>query len=307
MNLYFAPLEGITSYIFRNAHSEMFGGCDSYFAPFVTPTDNEKLSIKNLRDILPEKNKNVNLKVQVLTNSAEAFFKFEEKVIKMGYDEVNLNFGCPSGTVVKKGRGAGFLRDRDALNRFLCEVTKKSRMKISVKTRIGYLDGDEMDELINIYNKYNFTNLIIHPRTRVQMYKGEPDMDVFKNAYCISKNRVCYNGNIFSKEDYNRITGDFPNIEGVMIGRGAIKNPAIFREINGGKKLQTKELIEFSKRLIDDYYAVLNSDLFTLYKLKEIWLYQMLNYPEEKKILKAIKKANKLSEFLSAIESLPEI
>ena len=108
MNLYFAPLEGITTYTFRNTHYEMFGGCDEYFAPFITPTENEKLSIKNMRDILPENNAKAPV-VQALASSSAALVDFTERIKQMGYDEVNINFGCPSGTVVKKGRGAGAL------------------------------------------------------------------------------------------------------------------------------------------------------------------------------------------------------
>ena len=135
MKLYFAPLEGITTYTYRNTHREMFGGCDQYFAPFITPSDNEKLSIKCLRDIVPEKNSSVKPIVQVLTNKAESFLKFEEKIKALGYSEVNINLGCPSGTVVKKNRGSGFLREPEALERFLEEVFSASELKIAIKTR----------------------------------------------------------------------------------------------------------------------------------------------------------------------------
>lgn len=306
MNMYFAPLEGITGYIYRNAHREMFGGCDAYYAPFVTPVENERLSIKCLRDIVPEKN-NVNLRVQVLANKPDAFFRFENEIKSMGYSEVNLNFGCPSGTVVKKGRGSGALREPELLDDFMNEVFQSTSLKVSVKTRVGFYDGEEMDNLMNIYNKYPLTSLIIHPRTRQDYYKGEPRMDIFTKAYRNSVNKVCYNGNVFTLEDYERICASYPDLEGVMIGRGAVANPAIFREIRGGAPLSTRELIEFSDLLAERYMEVLKSDAYTLHKLKEIWIYMMNNYPQEKKILKLVKKSGSVRELKKAVENLGEI
>ena len=180
-------------------------------------------------------------------------------------------------------------------------------MKISVKTRTGFYSGDEMGKLMEIYNQYPLSLLIIHPRAREDFYKGEPNQAVFAEAYQQSKSPVCYNGNVFSKEDYQVVTKKYPALDGVMIGRGAIQNPAIFREIRGGARLTTQELIVFSKKLAENYYEVLESTVFTLQKLKEIWAHIMLNFPEEGKIAKAIKKANKISDFMAAIQYLPEL
>ena len=199
MKLYFAPLEGITTYIYRNIHRELFGNADEYFAPFITPSDNEQVSIKSLRDILPERNDAINLVPQVLTSQADAFLKFEGRLKELGYQKVNINIGCPSSTVVKKGRGAGFLRDIYGLDRFFSEIFDKTHLDISVKTRIGFSSSEELDDIIKVYNKYPISSLIIHPRTRVQYYGGEPDMEAFKMAYGVSKNKVCYNGDVFTK------------------------------------------------------------------------------------------------------------
>ncbi len=304
MNLYFAPLEGITGYIYRNTHAEMFGGCDCYYAPFINPGEQEIMSKKGVRDIDPLKNQAVNLKIQILTNNADSFLRFAEAAADMGYDEININLGCPASTVVKKGRGAGFLCNPDAMDRFFDRIFSGSRIKISVKTRIGYISGDEMDDLMRVYNRYPLSLLIIHPRARADFYNGEPDMAVFEKAYNESKNRICYNGNLFSADTYRKITEDFPGLEDVMIGRGAIANPAIFREIRGGKPLEAPELIEFTKRLQENYYEVLKSEVFTLNKLKEVWVYMINNFPEDKKLAKAVKKARTLSYFNDAIESL---
>ena len=127
MKLYFAPLEGIGTYTYRNTHAEMFGGSDGYFSPFITPSDKARVVMKNLRDVLPERNKNVNLAVQVITNRADTFLKFENKIKDLGYDHININLGCPSGTVITKGRGSGFLLDPDGLDNFLKRFFQKRK------------------------------------------------------------------------------------------------------------------------------------------------------------------------------------
>lgn len=307
MKLYLAPLEGITTYTYRNTQCEMFGGCDRYFAPFITPTENEKVGVRVIRDILPDRNCGIDLVPQVLANKAEAFLSFLPKIKELGYNSVNLNFGCPSGTVVKKGRGAGFLKDVEGIDEFLYKIFEKSDVEISVKTRIGFWSGEEMERLMEVYNKYPLSLLIIHPRTREAYYNGVPDMAVFKKAYEISKSPVCYNGNVFSAGDFKRISAEFPMLHSVMLGRGAIANPAIFREIRGGAALKTAELVEFTKILQTRYLEILRSEVYTLHKLKEIWMYAMWNFPDEKKLFKAIKKSSTLVDLNNAIMRLPEL
>lgn len=306
MELYFAPLEGITTATYRNTHYEMFPGCDAYYSPFINPSDQEKVSKKGMRDILPEINKATNLKIQVLTNCADSFLKFADKVKPLGYDEININIGCPASTVVKKGRGSGFLLNPDGIDSFLYEIFEKCDLKISVKTRIGYYSADEFEEILTIYNKYPLSKLIVHPRTREQYYGGFADINAFSYAYNNTEMPLCYNGDIFKVSDFNKISEKFPKSD-IMIGRGAIRNPAIFREIKGGKAITTDELLLFTEKLIQNYSKVLLSETFTLHKIKEIWMYIIQNYPDEKKILKNIKKSTKLSQFISALEALPEL
>ena len=235
MNLYFAPLEGITNYIYRNTHAEVFGGTDSYYAPFITPSHNEKVNKKGLKDVLPENNV-ANVKVQVLTKDVSGFLKFAQKIEAAGFDEINLNLGCPYPTVVRKGKGSGFLQTPDELDNFLYEIYEKTNIKISIKTRAGFQSSDELDSLMEIYNKYPISLLIIHPRAREDFYKGVPNMEAFERAYNTSKNKVCYNGNIYTKEDYDKIVEKFPDLESVMLGRGAVINPALFREIRDRRR-----------------------------------------------------------------------
>ena len=299
-------MEGITTYTYRNTHDELFGGCDAYYAPFIVPTDNERLSVKNLRDIITENN-SVKPKIQVMCSTHTAFGEFVKKVKKLDYEEVNINLGCPSGTVVKKYRGSGALRNPEALDEMLFHIFSDNDIKVSIKTRTGFYTHDEFDGLLKIYEKYPVSELIVHPRIRDEFYKGVPNLESFKKAYDIFGEKLCYNGNIYTISDYDAISDKFPNINSVMIGRGGIKNPAIFREIKGGHKLTTAELINFSNLLEKRYYELYHSERNTLHKLKEIWIYAIENYPNEVKIMKAVKKSQNLTELNNAINSLPEL
>lgn len=306
MELYYAPLEGITTKLYRNTHFECYEGVDKYYSPFINPGENEKITEKLIRDILPEQNK-IPLAVQIMCNREQPFMNFAQKISEIGYEEININLGCPSGTVVSKGRGAGFLKETDELDRFLDAVFSKCSMKISVKTRIGFSSAEEMVRLTEIYNRYPISLLIVHPRVREAYYKGEVDIDAFKAVYETYKKPLCYNGDIVTKADAERINKQFPNLSGIMIGRGAVKNPALFREIKGGKSLSKKELSEFLLKLEERYLSVLKSEVFTMHKLKEIMMSVKENYPDNKKLLKAVKKASKLSELEAVIRNLPAL
>lgn len=212
MQIYFAPLEGITGYIFRNAYQEFFGGMDCYYSPFVVTRDGGIMKNKERNDILPEHNRGIRLVPQLLTNQAENFCCAAKQMQELGYEEVNLNLGCPSGTVVSKGRGAGFLGRTEELDRFLNTVFEKCDCAISVKTRLGMDDTEEFYDLLEIYNRYPIRLLTIHPRTRMEYYKGKVHREIFKYAYEHSKNPICYNGDIRFVKDLEDLEKDFPDL-----------------------------------------------------------------------------------------------
>ena len=297
MNIYFAPLEGIGGYIYRNAHNDYFKNVDKYFSPFVGTRATGIMKNKELKDILPENNEGVNLVPQIMTNNAQGFCNAAKQMADMGYEEVNLNLGCPSGTVVGKGRGAGFLKTKDALDEFLDEIYSKCKVNISIKTRIGYSDPEEFYRLIDIYNKYPVYELIIHPRTRMDMYKGTPDYDVFEDAVRLSKNPLCYNGDIKTFEDYKMITERFDGIKSVMIGRGFLSNPNLIIEIKYGDSLDKHILKEFHDRLYSDYSRIFDGERNVLFKMKELWCYMADVFADCEKYFKKIKKAQHLSEY----------
>ena len=311
MNFYFAPLEGVTGYTYRNAFADLFGGPDKYYAPFVSPSCNDRLRGKEIRDLLPENNNSeINLIPQILTNNSEYFIKTVIQLMELGYtEEININIGCPSGTVVAKNKGAGFLRDPDGMERFFDEIfnwrdkNMEKGPNISVKTRIGIYKEEEFPYILEIYNKYPISELIVHPRTREQMYREIPNMNAFDYAVNNSRNLLCYNGDINTVEGYNKIAGMY-NINAVMIGRGLIANPNLINEIRGGKSITKQQIRKYHDRLYSDFEMIMKADKHLLFKMKEFWNYVSWNFVEEHKCAKLIRKCQNLYKYNLAVEEI---
>ncbi len=307
MELYFAPLEGITGYIYRNVHRDLFGGIDKYYAPFVSPCHNPKMKGKEIRDLLPENNENINLIPQILSNRAEYFIKGTKQLYEMGYTkEININIGCPSGTVVSKNKGAGFLRELDLMREFFEEIfnwrdSDYPDLLISVKTRIGVYEPDEFPGIMDVYNDYPISELTIHPRTRAQFYKDKPNLEAFKYAISNSKIPLVYNGDINTVEDFNRIKNYCDGVDKFMIGRGLIGNPNLAAQIKSAAPVTKEELKTYHDRLYLAYEEVMQADRHLLFKMKELWTYLSTSFAEEKKAAKLVRKSQNLSQYHSAI------
>lgn len=304
MKYYFAPLEGVTGYIYRNAYEAFFGQIDKYFLPFISPTKNKGFTSRELNDILPEHNQGINAVPQILTNNSEYFVGTVNEIIKFGYNEVNLNLGCPSGTVVAKHKGSGFLAQRKQLDEFLEEIFSNISTKISIKTRIGKDSPEEFYELIEIFNKYPLEELIIHPRIQTDFYKNKPNMEVFKDGLALSKNPVCYNGDIFNVKDYEQLVESYPSLQVVMLGRGIIANPTLIREIKNDDKLDKQKIREFHDAVYKGYQQILSGDKNVLFKMKEVWFYMINLFAESDKYGKKIRKTDKLQEYESIVSRI---
>ena len=268
MKFYFAPMEGVTGYIYRNAHAAYFNNVDKYFLPFIAANQHGSFTSRELNDILPEHNQGFVAVPQILTNNAEDFIRTAKQLKEYGYNEINLNLGCPSGTVVAKNKGSGFLTQTEDLDRFLNKIFAEAVTKISVKTRIGKDEPEEFYKLIEIFNKYPMEELIIHPRVQKDFYKNKPRMEVFKDAITLSTNHLGYNGDIFTVEDFKNFTEEFPSIDTIMLGRGLIANPGLINEMTSGVTLDKMVLKAFHDRLLEDYEIILSGDRHVLFKMK---------------------------------------
>lgn len=334
MNLYFAPLEGIGGYIYRNAQADYFEKADKYFSPFLAPNQNRSISPKEYKDIAPEHNEGIRLVPQVMANNTEIFLKAAQELEQLGYKEINLNLGCPSRTVVTKYRGAGFLAKPEALEQFLEEVYSKLNIRLSLKTRLGMEDAEEFEHLLEIYNKFPVTELIIHPRVQTDYYKYTPRMESFLKALSKSKNPVVYNGDVFNKGRYEQVLKQIScaenvqknsteensfnslsenrvpekeegiGLSGIMLGRGVLANPALFGEIRGTEVLSKARLWEFHERLLADYTQEMSGERNVLFKMKELWFYLAWSFTNTEKYEKKIRKAQHLTDYKLIVKQL---
>lgn len=303
MNYYFAPMEGITGYIYRNAHRKFFKDVDVYYTPFIVPNQNREFSSREKNDILPEHNEGIKTIPQIMTNNWEGFVWTAMELKKYGYQEVNLNLGCPSKTVVSKHRGSGFLAVPDQLDQFLDRIFSID-MKISIKTRIGKDSPEEFYRLMEIYNQYPVKELIIHPRIQTDFYRNTPNWDMFEMAVSVSKNPVCYNGDIFNPGDYQRLIQTFPSVERIMLGRGLVADPMLVGEIKGKGRLQKEQLKAFHDQILSGYQETISGDRNVLFKMKELWAYMLQSFESGEKHGKKIHKSQNLFDYMSAVEAL---
>ena len=297
--IYFAPMEGITTPVYRKVHKKYYSGVDRYFSPFIVVTSTHNLKKRETREYIPFEE---NMTPQILT-SGGGDFAWAAKMLKgLGYREVNLNLGCPAATVVTKGKGAGLLRDKDKLRRFFEDTFSENDLPdISVKTRCGFVYHDEAEELAEIFADYPFKEIIIHPRVREEFYQGTPDLKSFDIIKSKAKCPVVYNGDIF---DVHSLKECLEKEDGVMLGRGLLRNPMLAE----GKDFDVKDgrIEDFLDELYDEYIRIMSGERDVLFKLKELWTYLITGFPGRDEDYKRLMKASTGTEYKAAVRRIVE-
>jgi len=311
MDIYFAPLEGITGHIFRRAYNGIYGSdsIEKYFSPFLSPAEKCPITPREKRDITPENNEGIYLVPQILTCKSDYLIDATKELKAMGYTEVNLNLGCPSGTVCAKGKGAGFLPETLALQKFLDDIysyADSDGMKISVKTRLGYYNPDEFYDLIDIFNAFPISELIVHPRIRTDFYKGEPRREYYAYALEHSRNPLVYNGNIFTVKDYEDLSGAFgSSLDPVMLGRGLISDPSLADKLKGvTSETDFVKLRKLHDTIYHEYQKIMSPDINVLFKMRELWTYWQVLFDGRERDIKKLLKAKKYAEYESIAYSI---
>ena len=300
MDIRSAPLESVTDAVFRRVHHQLFGGVEKYYIPFVSPTSHHCFSPRERRDIAPENNEGVPVVPQIMTRYPEHFLWAAQEMQARGYDEVNLNIGCPSGTVTAKGKGAGMLREPEALRAFLDEIFAHSPLPISIKTRIGFAAPEEWDALLDILQQYPMKELIIHPRLRVQFYKG----DVYPEAFRLAAQAglpLVYNGDLFDLPACQALQADYPLMP-MMLGRGLLANPALPRQLRGGAALTVEEIARYHDALEQEYSRIFPKDQVHC-KMRGIMKHVACCFERPEKMMKLIAKTNPYT-YHAAVEKL---
>ena len=299
-------MEGITGHLFRQVHFRHFPSADRYYMPFMAPTGEHKFSGKNLRELAPETMGRPNAIPQLLTKDAQDFLWAAGNLAELGFSEVNLNLGCPSGTVFAKGKGSGMLKNPDMLDAFLEQIFKASPLPVSVKTRLGVSSVDEFSRLMKIYRRYPICELTIHPRTREEFYKGSVHTDVFDAAAAQYSIPLCFNGNLLTVSDVRTFEQSHPSVGAVMLGRGILVDPQLVERLHGAAPSRQK-LKEFHNDLCETYLAnTQGGTQNVLPRMKEFWFYFLHRFADDGTFEKQLKKAQRWDGFYALTQEILE-
>ena len=304
MKIYSAPLQGFTEAVWRNVHSAVFGGIDGYFTPFLRYEHGE-IRNKDIRDIERKNNPVENLVPQIIAATPEEMRPLMELVANEGYSNVDINMGCSFALQVRKKHGAGLLPHPDMVAALMEETRRWPGFTFSVKMRLGWESKDEWRALIPILNDTTLSHITMHPRLGIEQYKKAADIDAFSEFFAACKHPVIYNGDITSLADIQHIETLFPELDGVMIGRGLLANPALGLEYSHGCELSTEEMRRLVQSMHDEMLRQLtprlqgNTQFLT--KMKPYWEYLLPDMLKRDK--KAILKATTIEKYLSAVSN----
>lgn len=293
MQYYFAPLEGLTDSIYRRLHRQFFPGVDRYYTPFFSPTVHRALTPREARELPPADAIGCTVIPQLLTKMPEDFLFMAQVCKDRGYKEVNLNTGCPSGTVTAKGKGSGMLRELTMLDAFLDQVFSNTPLPVSVKTRIGFSDPEEFPQILEVFNRYPIRELIIHPRVRTAFYNGGVNMDAFRYGVEHAKIPLCYNGNLCSIHQIEQLQAAFPTVNAVMIGRGLIADPGLLSPAG----TTADDLKAFHDALLETYIQEFGGSRNAMFRLKENWRHWLCKFQDSERLGKRLRKTTDVDEY----------
>ena len=307
MLYYAAPMEGFTDRVWRQTHQKWFGAqgaADRYYAPFISPPENRVLIKKKMAELEPAANPGVQVIPQLLAKDGELAAWMIGELRRMGYTEVNLNFGCPSGTVTAKGKGSGMLRDPQKLDAFLDAVFSQAGGPVSVKTRLGVARAEEFGEILNVYNKYPLCELTIHPRVMKQLYRGQADREAFAAYLPACTVPVCYNGDVTTVDDLRALEAAFPGLSGIMVGRGLIADPALLRKAVGGPAASREELRGYHDELYHGYTEAFGMASCAVSRMKAHWFYLIHLFDGADALEKPLRKAREGWEYETVVNQI---
>ena len=307
MNYYVAPMEGLTDRVWRQAHQKWFGWAGApakYYAPFLSPPENRVLIKKKMAELAPEANPGAPVVPQLLAKDGALAAWMVGQLRQLGYTEVNLNFGCPSGTVTAKGKGSGMLRDLNKLDAFLAALFAEAEGPLTVKTRLGVEKPEEFAAVLDVYNRYPIAELTIHPRVMRQQYRGIADREAFAKALPECRMPVCYNGDLTTVEQLRALEADFPTVQSLMVGRGIIADPALFRQALGGPAATKEELRGYLDDLYHGYTALFGSAGCAISRMKGHWFYLIHRFEGSERLEKQLRKLREPWEYETVVNQI---
>ena len=304
---YLAPIQGVTDALFRRIHHQHFGGFDAAIAPFINPQRNSTAKEKWLADVLPENNPDLPVIPQVLNTDPEEFITLAHRLQDLGYTHINWNLGCPVAMVAKKKRGSGLLPYPETIVALLEKIVPRLTARLSIKTRLGYHHRREIATLLPLLDAFPLKEIIIHARLGVQLYRGGVDLEGFALCREFSRHALVYNGDITDVATFKTLSRQFPWVNRWMIGRGILADPFLLQFLRGDAgppQDRLKRLEEFHSDLYQGYSRRLSGPGHLLGRMKQLWIYLIASFPDQQRLLKKIKRATSVQQYLQAMDEL---
>jgi tRNA-dihydrouridine synthase len=303
-----SPLQGFTDFRFRNAQNKIFGGIDTYYAPYIRLNGKMVIKASYQRDLLPENNNTLEVIPQIITNDADEFLFVSKYVRELGYKELNWNLGCPYPMVTKCGMGSGLISNTEKINQILHKVHNESDILVSMKMRLGYDTTEEILDVFPILEKYPIKNVAIHARIGKQLYKGGVHLDAFQACVDNTKLKLYYNGDITTVAKFKEMQERFPTIDHWMIGRGLIADPFLPSMIKSNSleypKNKMEMFSEFHETLYEGYSESLSGSTHILLKMHHLWEYFSAIFSNPHKVAKNIKKAKSIRNYEATVKEI---
>jgi tRNA-dihydrouridine synthase len=303
-----SPLQGFTDFRFRNAQNKIFGGIDTFYAPYIRLNGKLVIKASYQRDLLPENNSELEVIPQIITNDADEFLFVSKYVQELGYKELNWNLGCPYPMVTKCGMGSGLISNTEKINQILHKVHNESDILVSMKMRLGYDTTEEILDVFPILEKYPVKNVAIHARIGKQLYKGGVHLDAFQACVDNTNLKLYYNGDITTVAKFKEMQVRFPTVDHWMIGRGLIADPFLPSMIKNDSFEYPKNKMElfstFHDTLYEGYSESLSGSTHILLKMHHLWEYFSVIFSNPHKVAKNIKKAKSIRNYEQTVKEI---
>lgn len=305
MTFHFAPIQGHTDAAYRHFHAANYGNHTDYYTPFIR-LERGEIRNRDIKDFKSELNDGTHLVPQIIFRDKEELTALVRLMKENGASEIDLNMGCPFPLQTGHGRGAATVANPEVAAAVEDVVKDNPEVKFSLKMRLGFSDPTEWQSLLPHLNNIDLSHIAVHPRVAKQQYGGDLYLDQFARILSNSKNPVVFNGEVRTPDDISNTIARFPNIAGVMIGRGLLARPSLIEEFLSGKEMGRDEriakMLAFHRQLLDHYSSTLCGDSQIISKIKPFW-----EYAEDeigRKPYKLIKKAVNIAKYHSAVATI---
>ncbi|MCQ2364703.1 MAG: tRNA-dihydrouridine synthase family protein [Akkermansia sp.] len=252
MQLALAPMQDVTDLAFMRTLARIGSLPDVFLTAYFRSTPTTcALAEQNLR-CLTENETGVPVIAQLAGSDAEALVRDARYLQTLPGAGINLNAGCPSPLVNRHGAGAGLLRELDRFRGVACALREAvPDGQYSIKTRLGWAEKEEFDRVLEVIAAARPDSVMVHARTRKELYGGHPHAEAWAQAVRRLSCPVWLNGDIITAAQARAALVQ-SGAAGVMIGRGAVRNPYIFRELHGGHPATEEDLRRYYGILIEE-------------------------------------------------------